>query len=173
MISYNLWSLGLDFVHLWHHDMHLSSFQKLLFNCINLSQCVYKCNGLCLIVMYAFTVLPSSYNTMDYEENSIEGTPAYVEPITLISNGDSGNIAISPLCDHYNDQMRIDSHTTCSDEEIIESLYQNLFSFVLCLQIEESGCGSHTPLSTPCPGAPMKLTKLSRNIDPGFQRKLF
>ncbi|CAL9214129.1 unnamed protein product [Arabidopsis halleri] len=112
--------------------------------------------------------------TMDYEENSIEGTSAYVEPITpMISKGDSGIIAISPLCDHYNDQMRIDSVTTCSDEEIIESLYQNIFSIVLSLQIEESGCGSHTPVSAPCPGAPMKLTKLSRNIDPGFQRKLF
>jgi len=111
---------------------------------------------------------------MDYEENSIEGTSDYVEPITpMISKGDSGIIAISPLCDHYNNHMRIDSLTTCSDEEIIESLYQNIFSIVLCLQTEESGYGSHTPVSTACPGAPMKLTKLSRKIDPGFQRKLF
>lgn len=85
-----------------------------------------------------------------------------------------GMIAVSPLCDHYKDQKtRSDSLTTCSDEEIIESLYQNLFSIVLCLQIEESGNGSHTPLSADCPGAPMKLTKLSRNMDPKFQRKLF
>ncbi|CAH8357813.1 unnamed protein product [Eruca vesicaria subsp. sativa] len=92
--------------------------------------------------------------------NSTEAT-TYVEPM-------------SPLCDQYNDMMRIDSPTkTCSDEEIIESLYQNIFSYVLCLQIEESGNGSNTPLSPPCPGAPMKLTKLSINMDPGFQRKLF
>lgn len=126
--------------------------------------------------MYCFPVFPRYCDTitMDYEENSIEGTSAYAEPITpLISKGDSGIIAISPLCDHYNDHMRIDSLPTCSDEEIIESLYQNIFSIVLSLQIEESGCGSHTPVSAPCPGAPMKLTKLSRNIDPGFQRKLF
>lgn len=110
---------------------------------------------------------------MDYVENSTEGTLAYMEPITPISNGDSGINAISPLCDHYNDRMRIDPLTTCSDEEIIESLHQNLFSIVLCLQIEEYGSGSHTPLSAHCPGAPMKLTKLSRNLDPGFQRKLF
>ncbi|XP_019094198.1 PREDICTED: uncharacterized protein LOC109129827 [Camelina sativa] len=109
------------------------------------------------------------------DKNSIEETPAYAEPLTPITNGgDSGIIAVSPLCDHYNDQMRIDdSPTTCSDEEIFDSLYQNIFSIALSLQIEESGCGSHTPLSAPCPGAPMKLTKLSRNIDPGFQRKLF
>lgn len=106
-------------------------------------------------------------------ENLFEGTTAYVEPITPISNGDGGIIALSPLCDHYNDHMRIDSLTTCSDEEIVESLYQNLFSFVLCLQIEESGNGSHTPCSAHCPGAPMKLSKLSRSIDPGFQIKLF
>ncbi|KAL1201929.1 Cyclin-dependent protein kinase inhibitor SMR16 [Cardamine amara subsp. amara] len=110
---------------------------------------------------------------MNYEENSIEGTPAYVEPMTPISNGDSGIIAISPLCDRYNNHMRIDSLTTCSDDEIIESLSQNIFSIVLCLQIEESGCGSHTPLSAHCPGAPVKLAKLSRSLDPGFQRKLF
>ncbi|XP_023645018.1 cyclin-dependent protein kinase inhibitor SMR16 [Capsella rubella] len=107
------------------------------------------------------------------EKSSIQGTPTSAEPLTPICSGDGGIIAVSPLCDHYNDQMRIDSLTTCSDEEIIESLYQNLFSIVLSLQIEESGSGSHTPLSAPCPGAPMKLTKLSRNIDPGFQRKLF
>ncbi|ESQ36090.1 hypothetical protein EUTSA_v10009338mg, partial [Eutrema salsugineum] len=104
---------------------------------------------------------------------SIEGTTSLVEPMTPICNGDSGIIALSPLCDHYNDQMRIDSLSPCSDEEIFESLYQNLFSIVLCLQIEESGNGSHTPLSDHCPGAPMKLTRLSRSIDPGFQRKLF
>ncbi|VVA90446.1 unnamed protein product [Arabis nemorensis] len=102
-------------------------------------------------------------------ENSIKGTTTYVEPITPICNTESGIIALSPLCDHYNDHMRIDSLTTCSDEEIVESLYQNVFSLVLRLQIEESSNGSHTP----CPGAPMKLTKISRNIDSGFQRKLF
>ncbi|KAL0797490.1 hypothetical protein Bca101_052664 [Brassica carinata] len=114
-------------------------------------------------------------NKMDNEvlENSIEETTAYVEPMSPLSNGDSGFIALSPLCDHYNDQMRIDSVTTCSDEEIMETLYQNLFSIVLCLQIEESANDSDTPLSPPCPGAPVKLTKLSRNMDPGFQRKLF
>lgn len=67
----------------------------------------------------------------------------------------SGFIALSPLCYHYNDQMRID--------EIIESLSQNLFSIALCLQIEECGDGSDTPLSAHWPGAPMK--RLSRNID--------
>ncbi|KAF8110308.1 hypothetical protein N665_0085s0037 [Sinapis alba] len=106
--------------------------------------------------------------------NSTEAAAAYVEPMSPLSNGDSGFIALSPLCDHYNDVMRIDSPTTFSDEEIIESLYQNLFSIVLCLQIEESGNdGSDTSLSPPCPGAPMKLTRFSRNRDPGFQRKLF
>ncbi|KAJ4866717.1 Uncharacterized protein Rs2_51752 [Raphanus sativus] len=95
---------------------------------------------------------------------------AIEEPMSPLSNGD---IALSPLCDHYNDQMRIDSPPTCSDEKIIESLYQNLFSIVLCLQIEESGNGSDTPLSPPCPGAPTKLTRFSRNKDPRFQRKLF
>ncbi|CAA7026250.1 unnamed protein product [Microthlaspi erraticum] len=106
------------------------------------------------------------------------GTAVNVEPTTPVCNGDSGMIAISPLCDHFKDQkMRNDTLTTCSDEEIIESLYQNLFSIVLSLQIEESGngsgSGSHTPLSADCPGAPMKLTKLSRTMDPRFQRKLF
>ncbi|KAG2320141.1 hypothetical protein Bca4012_053556 [Brassica carinata] len=129
-----------------------------------------------MIVVYDyafFTVLSRYYNNkMDNEvlENSIETD---VEPMSPLSNGDSGFIALSPLCDHYNDQMRIDSATTCSDEEIMESLYQNLFTIVLCLQIEESDNGSNTPLSPPCPGAPVKLTKFSRNMDPGFQRKLF
>lgn len=107
-------------------------------------------------------------------ENSTEEVTTYVEPMSPLSRRDSGFIALSPLCDHYNNQMRIDSPTTCSDEEIIESLYQNLFSIVLCLQLEESGNdGSNTHLSPPCPGAPLKLTRFSRNMDPGFQRKLF
>ncbi|RID57088.1 hypothetical protein BRARA_F00493 [Brassica rapa] len=96
----------------------------------------------------------------EYLGNSIEGATAYVEPISPLYSGDSGFIALSPLCDHYNDQMRIDSLTTCFDEEIIESLYQNLFSSALCLQIEEPG------------DAPMQLSRPSRNIDLGFQRKL-
>ncbi|KAH0862086.1 LOW QUALITY PROTEIN: hypothetical protein HID58_079297 [Brassica napus] len=92
-------------------------------------------------------------------ENSTEEVTTYVEPMSPLSRRDSGFIALSPLCDHYNNQMRIDSPTTCSDEEIIESLYQNLFSIVLCLQLEESGNdGSNTHLSPPCPGAPLKLT---------------
>ncbi|KAG5391591.1 hypothetical protein IGI04_021554 [Brassica rapa subsp. trilocularis] len=82
----------------------------------------------------------------EYLGNSIEGATAYVEPISPLYSGDSGFIALSPLCDHYNDQMRIDSLTTCFDEEIIESLYQNLFSSALCLQIEEPGDGSDIPL---------------------------
>ncbi|CAN8311598.1 unnamed protein product [Cochlearia groenlandica] len=110
-------------------------------------------------------------------QNSIEvgAATTYVEPKTPMVNVDSGIIALSPLCDQYNDMMKIDdddSLTTCSDEEIVESLYQNLFSIVLCLQIEESCNGTKTPLSAHCPGAPMKLTRLSRNIE-GFQRKLF
>lgn len=127
-----------------------------------------------MILVYdlLFTVLSRYYNNKMDNEVLEDSTTAYVEPMSPLSNGDSGFIALSPLCDHY-DQMRIDSVTTCSDEEIMETLYQNLFSIVLCLQIEESDNGSDTPLSPPCPGAPVKLTKLSRNMDPGFQRKLF
>ncbi|KAL0812758.1 hypothetical protein Bca101_069201 [Brassica carinata] len=44
-------------------------------------------------------------------------------------------------------------------------------SVLLCLQIEECGDGSDTPLSAHWPGAPKK--RPSRNIDAGFQRKLF
>ena len=109
----------------------------------------------------------------EYLGNFIEGATAYVEPISPFYSGDSGFIALSPLCDHYNDQMRIDSLTTCFDEEIIESLYQNLFSIALCLQIEEPGVMIPTYHSSAhCPRAPMKLSRPSRNIDPGFQRKL-
>ncbi|KAG2323964.1 hypothetical protein Bca4012_038304 [Brassica carinata] len=91
------------------------------------------------------------YNNMDNDrceflEIPIEGATAYVEPISTFSNGDSGFIASSPLY---------------------------LFSIALCLRMGKSGDGSDTPLSAHCPGAPMKLSRLLRNIVSGFQRKLF
>ncbi|CAH8386088.1 unnamed protein product [Eruca vesicaria subsp. sativa] len=73
-----------------------------------------------------------------------------------------------------------------SDEEIIESIYQSLLLIILSLQLQQGSgeiwCfdGCKTPPSRvaetapdTCPGAPMKLAKISRTIDSGLRRKLF
>ncbi|KAL0863456.1 hypothetical protein Bca101_042574 [Brassica carinata] len=74
-----------------------------------------------------------------------------------------------------------------SDEEIIESVYQSLLLIILSLQLQEGSaevwcfdcCKTPPPsrvaetVPDTCPGAPMKLTKLSRTIDSGLRRKLF
>ncbi|VVB01740.1 unnamed protein product [Arabis nemorensis] len=103
------------------------------------------------------------------------------------------DISLSPLCNQYKDKMRIVDSNPCdcvlvSDEEIVESMYQNLLRIVISLQLQgnnsEICCFDRckTPPSRlsdtgtvpdTCPGAPMKLTKVSRNIDSGLRRKLF
>lgn len=146
---------------------------------------------------------------MDHED-PCEVKTASLEPktpIDSISSFDSDSslseeeirdMGLSPLCNQYKDKMRIDSNPCdcglVSDEEIIESIYQNLLRIIFSLQIHgnnsvavsaaEIWCfdGCKTPPSRhtdskmvpdTCPGAPMKLTKISRNIDSGLRRKLF
>ncbi|XP_010529956.1 PREDICTED: unknown protein 1-like [Tarenaya hassleriana] len=109
-------------------------------------------------------------------------------------------IALSSLCRHYTDKMRIsppgsfstDSSNevglgSVSDEDILESIYQSILEAIVSLQFDPnltdlwSFDGCKTPLSVhcsnhipeTCPGAPMKLTRISRNIDSGLRRKLF
>lgn len=107
---------------------------------------------------------------------------------------DRGIITLSPLCNQCNDKMRIDYNLfdcvlVLSDEEIIESMYQSLLRIIVSLQIQggsgeiwcfDDGCKTPPSRNTDsnlvpdtCPGAPMKLTKVSRNIDSGLRRKLF
>ncbi|XP_006295095.2 cyclin-dependent protein kinase inhibitor SMR11 [Capsella rubella] len=102
------------------------------------------------------------------------------------------------LCE---ESMRIDSNSIpdfvlVSDEEIVESIYQNLLRIIFSLQIQSvaavsassaeiwcfDGCKTPPPSSRSldskmgddtCPGAPMKLTKITRSIDSGLRRKLF
>ncbi|CAA7017817.1 unnamed protein product [Microthlaspi erraticum] len=119
-----------------------------------------------------------------------------VSPVSSPSEEETikGVISLSPLCNQYSDKMRIDSNLfdcvlVLSDEEIVESMYQSLLRIIVSLQIQGSNgevwCfddGCKTPPSRhsdsnlvpdTCPGAPMKLTKVSRNIDSGLRRKLF
>lgn len=120
----------------------------------------------------------------------------------IITQKDRGIVTLSPLCNQYNDKMRVDSVSISdcvlvSDEDIIDSIYQNLLSVIVSLQTQNvaaavaaSGaeiwcfdcCKTPPPSSRnldskldsdTCPGAPMKLTKISRNIDSGLRRKLF
>ncbi|CAN7128133.1 unnamed protein product [Brassica rapa subsp. narinosa] len=75
-----------------------------------------------------------------------------------------------------------------TDEEIIESVYQSLLLIILSLQLQQGSaetwcfdCCKTPPPSRvaetapdTCPGAPMKLAKISRTIDSGgLRRKLF
>ncbi|ESQ51311.1 hypothetical protein EUTSA_v10017369mg [Eutrema salsugineum] len=128
---------------------------------------------------------PDSIPSFDSSESSLS------EEETMIKS-DRKIVTLSPLCNQYNDKMSIiDSNlfdcVLVSDEEIIESIYQNLLRIIVSLQIQGNGeiwCfdGCKTPPSRlndakmvpdTCPGAPMKLTKISRNIDSGLRRKLF
>lgn len=83
---------------------------------------------ICMTVLLLF--MSRYYNNMDNKDRceflviSIE--QQHMWNLYLLSRVEtvvSGFIALSPLCYHYNDQMRID--------EIIESLSQNLFSIAL------------------------------------------
>ncbi|KAJ0238900.1 Cyclin-dependent protein kinase inhibitor SMR11 [Hirschfeldia incana] len=75
-----------------------------------------------------------------------------------------------------------------SDEEIVESVYQSLLLIILSLQLQQGSaevwcfdcCKTPPPsrvaetVPDTCPGAPMKLAKISRTIDSGgLRRKLF
>ncbi|OMO59903.1 hypothetical protein CCACVL1_24552 [Corchorus capsularis] len=119
--------------------------------------------------------------------------------------------AMAPLCRKYVDQMRnsvarrlqfdfsvrkVDFETcgtdaeSISDEEMFESVYENLLETIVSNQaegflkefsnIEGDFDGCKTPPLAPrlngvaetCPGAPMKLSKKSRNIDLGLCKKL-
>ncbi|KAK6267435.1 hypothetical protein QUC31_018272 [Theobroma cacao] len=121
------------------------------------------------------------------------------------------DMVLAPLCRKYIDEMRtsvarclnfdcsvrnVDSGThgtgaeSISDEEMFESVYENLLEAIVSNQAEgflneflnigwdSDGC--KTPPSAPClngvaetcPGAPIKPSGKSRNIDLGFCRKL-
>ncbi|XP_010510640.1 PREDICTED: uncharacterized protein LOC104786885 [Camelina sativa] len=100
------------------------------------------------------------------------------------------------------DSSSISDFVLVSDEEIVESIYQSLLRIIFSLQSQGvaavsvsasasasaaevwcfDGCKTPPPSSRSldskmiddtCPGAPMKLTKISRNIDSGLRRKLF
>ncbi|KAF3579423.1 hypothetical protein DY000_02030383 [Brassica cretica] len=68
-----------------------------------------------------------------------------------------------------------------TDEEIIESVYQSLLLTILsaeiwCFDYCKTPPPSRVAETVPdtCPGAPMKLAKISRSIDSGgLRRKLF
>ncbi|CAN6835194.1 cyclin-dependent protein kinase inhibitor SMR11 isoform X2 [Brassica napus] len=68
-----------------------------------------------------------------------------------------------------------------TDEEIIESVYQSLLLIILsaeiwCFDYCKTPPPSRVAETVPdtCPGAPMKLAKISRSIDSGgLRRKLF
>ncbi|CAH2060301.1 unnamed protein product, partial [Thlaspi arvense] len=134
--------------------------------------------------------LPDSISSSDSDSSLSE------EDMIIIAQRDRGTFTLSPLCNQYSDKTRIDSNlfdcVLVSDEEIIESIYQNLLRIIVSLQLQgnsnvsaaEIWCfdGCKTPPSRhtdskmvpdTCPGAPMKLTKISRNIDSGLRRKLF
>ncbi|CAA0372840.1 hypothetical protein ISN44_As02g022860 [Arabidopsis suecica] len=111
----------------------------------------------------------------------------------ITTDKDRGIVTLSPLCKQRIDSASISDCVLVSDDEIIESLYQNLLRVILSLQQIQSvavvpeiwcfdGCKTPPPssrnldsnmVSDTCPGAPMKLTKISRNIDSGLRRKLF
>ncbi|CAE6017649.1 unnamed protein product [Arabidopsis arenosa] len=102
----------------------------------------------------------------------------------IITEKDRGIVTLSPLCI---DSVSVsDCVLVVSDEEIIESIYQNLLRFIVSASSTEIWCfdGCKTPppssrnldsnmVNDTCPGAPMKLTKIARNIDSGLRRKLF
>ncbi|KAG7572828.1 hypothetical protein ISN44_As09g011780 [Arabidopsis suecica] len=101
----------------------------------------------------------------------------------IITEKDRGIVTLSPLCI---DSVSVSDCVLVSDEEILESIYQNLLRFMVSASSTEIWCfdGCKTPppssrnldsnmASDTCPGAPMKLTKIARNIDSGLRRKLF
>ncbi|KAL1201380.1 Cyclin-dependent protein kinase inhibitor SMR11 [Cardamine amara subsp. amara] len=128
---------------------------------------------------------------------SIDSDSSLSEEETITKSDNRGSISLSPLCTQYNDNDSISDCVLVSDEEIMESIYQNLLRIVFSLQIQhvaaasasaeiwcfdDDGCKTPPPSSRSldsdmvpdtCPGAPMKLTKITRKIDSGLRRKLF
>ncbi|CAN8247259.1 unnamed protein product [Cochlearia groenlandica] len=123
--------------------------------------------------------------------SSFDSDSSLSEEETIVTDRDIKINTFSPLCNQYNDKIKIDSSDLVSDEEIIDYIYQNVLRVIIVsLELQSNvvdsavwgvdGCktppSKHTDtdmVPDTCPGAPMKLTKISRNIDSGLRRKLF
>lgn len=119
---------------------------------------------------------------MDQEVDPCELKKASLEPkAPTAADPDS----VSPF---DSDPCLSEEEELLTDEEIIESVYQSLLLIILSLQLQQGSaetwcfdCCKTPPPSRvaetapdTCPGAPMKLAKISRTIDSGgLRRKLF
>ncbi|KAF8085791.1 hypothetical protein N665_0647s0008 [Sinapis alba] len=116
---------------------------------------------------------------MDQEGDPCEVKKASLEPKT--PTGDDPD-SISPS----DSDPSLSEAELLTDEEIIESIYKNLFQIILILQLQqgsaETRCFDDCPtppsrvtkiVPDTCPGAPMQLSKIWRNNGSGRGRKLF
>ncbi|KAL0667543.1 hypothetical protein Bca4012_030247 [Brassica carinata] len=114
-------------------------------------------------------------NPMDQEGDPCALEKASLEPkAPTAADPDS----VSPF---DSDPSLSEEEDLLTDEEIIESVYQSLLLIILsaeiwCFDYCKTPPPSRVAETVPdtCPGAPMKLAKISRSIDSGgLRRKLF
>ncbi|CAH8386093.1 unnamed protein product [Eruca vesicaria subsp. sativa] len=117
---------------------------------------------------------------MDQEGDPCEVKKASLKPTTPTAEDPN---SISPL----GSDQSLSEEELLTDEEIIESIYQNLFQAILVLRLQQCSaetwcdedCQTPPPsrvtemVSDTCPGAPVQSTKTWRNDGSGRAKRLF